>query len=84
MGFQNCVICTMTDTAKVKLAVSKTSGAQRGVSERLKATKREGNINPCAHPGHGNREATICAVELPNVLLLHAPASSLPKTEWAR
>lgn len=74
----------MTDTAKVKLAVSKTSGAQRGVSERLQATKREGNINPCAHPGHGNREATMCAVELPSVFLLHAPASNLPKTEWAR
>lgn len=83
MGFQNCVICT-TDIARVKLAASKTSGAQRGVSERLKATKRKGNINPCAHPGHGNREATICAVELSSVFLLHAPASNLPKTEWAR
>lgn len=52
MGFQNCVICTiMTDIARVKLAVSKT---ERGVSERLQATKREGNINPRAHPGHGN------------------------------
>lgn len=81
MGFQNCVICTMTDIARVKLAVSKTSGAQRGVSERLQATKREGNINPCAPPGHGNREVTICAVKLPNVFLLHAPASNLPKRE---
>lgn len=44
----------MTDIARVKLAVSKTSGAERGVSERLQATKREGNINPRAHPGHGN------------------------------
>lgn len=56
MGFQNCVICTtVTDIARVKPAFSKTSGAQRGVSERLQATKREGNINPRAHPGHGNR-----------------------------
>lgn len=55
MGFQNCVICTiMTDIASMKLAVSKTSGAERGVSERLQATKREGNINSRAHPGHGN------------------------------
>lgn len=55
MGFQNCVICTiMTDIARVKLAVSKTSRAERGASERLQATKREGNINPRAHPGHGN------------------------------
>lgn len=84
MGFQNCAICTMTDIARVKLAVSKTSGDQRGVSERLQATKREGNINPCAHPGHSNREATFCTVEPPNVFLLHAPPSNLPKTERAR
>lgn len=84
MGFQNCVICTTTDIARVKLAVSKTSGAQRGVSERLQTTKREGNINPCAHAGHGNREATICAAERPSVFLLHAPASNLPKAECAR
>lgn len=84
MGFQNCVIYTMTDTARVKLAVSKTSGEQRAVSERLQATKREGNINPCAYPGHSNREATFCTAELPNVFLLHALASNLPKTEWAR
>lgn len=79
------MICTTTDIARVKLAVSKTSGVQRGVSERLQATKREGSINPCAHVGHGNREATIYAAELLSLFLLHAPAASnLPKAEWAR
>lgn len=39
MGFQNYVIhTTMTDMARAKLAVSRTSAAQRGVSKRLKTS----------------------------------------------